>query len=109
MTPDQPAEWAVKCAEAVRDQCWEPGEYSGPDADFLTGSAAELIDSHAQAAWKAREREIVKAALAVVREKCSACDGSGNESYGYECEYCGRPMTAIRERFAALLAEEVKP
>lgn len=57
-------------------------------------------------------REGVEAAIAKVRHDCPACDGSGYAAYTNnleddgtrECEYCGRPMAAIR----ALLPSDAK-
>ena len=45
--------------------------------------------------------EGLRCAMIIVRMKCTACRGSGKEQEpdgsATECEYCGRPIAAIRE------------
>ena len=43
----------------------------------------------------AAERE---ACALQVRHDCNACEGTGHMDSETECEYCGRPMAAIRQR-----------
>lgn len=42
-----------------------------------------------------KERE---ACAQKIRHDCVACDGTGHASADSECEYCGRPIAAIRAR-----------
>jgi rubrerythrin len=40
--------------------------------------------------------DALEEACGSVRHECSACGGSGHADANTECEYCGRPMQAIR-------------
>ena len=38
----------------------------------------------------------MEAAAKAVRDACVACEASGIDEHDEECQYCGRPMAAIR-------------
>ena len=45
-----------------------------------------------------RLREVVEDCALQVRHDCTAWEGSGHMDAKTDCEYCGRPMAAIRAR-----------
>jgi hypothetical protein len=48
--------------------------------------------------------DVLEEAMQHVRHECGACEGSGHADENTECEYCGRPMSAIH----ALKSKETK-
>lgn len=68
------------------------------------GSQARMVDVRdaLAASYSALEREVVERLIAAVRAACVPCGGSGSGGPGpdgteVECEYCGRPIHAIRQ------------
>lgn len=62
--------------------------------DGITPLRRQLLEKEIEQAIM-DERE---ACATQVRHDCSACEGSGHADAETECEYCGRPMAAIRAR-----------
>lgn len=68
--------------------------------------AVEVIGTMQALGWlspdqlTARDAEVTRMALEMarnqVRHDCTVCNGSGHADADSECEYCGRPMQAIR-------------
>ena len=56
------------------------------------------IEAEIREAEEAARREEREACALQVRHDCSACNGTGHADAETECEYCGRPMHAIRAR-----------
>jgi hypothetical protein len=48
------------------------------------------------AALRDAEKAGMEKAAVSVRAACGACEGTGHAGDDAECEYCGRPMAAIR-------------
>ena len=74
--------------------------------NFDTTTAMGIMVFHMLATFAQFERdlvqEVVEECALQVRHDCTACEGTGHFLDGTgeptECEYCGRPMAAIRAR-----------
>lgn len=89
--------WAKEAAQrALRFprpcKCFE-SDTIAPLPQCRDGLCADAVDRIAQALEAERE-----ACALQVRHDCTACEGSGHMDAETECEYCGRPMAAIRAR-----------
>ena len=60
-------------------------------------SLCDIVGMIKPAIEKARMEER-EACAQQVRHDCTACEGTGHADADTECEYCGRPMAAIRAR-----------
>lgn len=69
----------------------------------LSPGAAEFLRDAIAAALDAAVAEERAACCDAIQAACGACDGKGHagnphEEQSFECEYCGRPIAAIRAR-----------
>ena len=69
-----------------------------------TASGIDRLQSEAIAAAEAMR----EACCAAIRHECGPCNGTGHAEgiHEYECEYCGRPISAIRNLPATLENKE---
>lgn len=61
-------------------------------AEQALAEAKDEIQERIRAAVEAQKERDAKA----IRDNCPACEGTGHADAETECEYCGRPIAAIR-------------
>jgi hypothetical protein len=92
VTPTAPLTTAAEMArEWLREWILDEADVPDNHPEMVAALEAVLTTYAAQI-----RRDALNDAINIVRHDCSACSGSGHAGHDTECEYCGRPMQAIR-------------